>query len=176
MHSLPTSPFDVTLMSDVQVDEIMTPRPTVFQGDMSVKDAARLMIDKDVSGGPVVDADGHLVGFLSESDLMWKGAGAPEDHYLIPPIYIGAFDLFFYLKDQAAVQNELRKVLAKKVADAMTKEVVSTQPKVSMSEASTMMLKHKVNSLPVVENGKVVGVLTRHDVLRALIASHSPLL
>lgn len=43
-------------------------------------------------------------------------------------------------------------------------------------QASTMMLKHKVNSLPVVENGKVVGVLTRHDVLRALIASHSPLL
>lgn len=41
--------------------------------------------------------------------------GAPEDHYLIPPIYIGAFDLFFYLKDEAAVQNELRKVLAKKV-------------------------------------------------------------
>ncbi len=50
------------------------------------------MVDKDISGAPVVDDNGRLVGVLSESDLMWKGAGAPAEHFIIPPIFIGAFD------------------------------------------------------------------------------------
>lgn len=163
-------------MSEVRVDEIMVPHPVCFHKEQTVKEAARLMIEKDISGGPVVDSNGHLCGYLTESDMMWKGAGAPMDHFLVPPIFIGAFDLFFFLKDNAAVEQELRKILAQKVEEAMTKEVVSVQPSVSMSEASMLMLKHKINSLPVVDGGKVVGVITRHDVLRALIASHSPLL
>jgi CBS domain-containing protein len=43
----------------------------------------------DVSGAPVVDAEGALVGVLTESDIVWKGAGAPEDHFVVPPVFIG---------------------------------------------------------------------------------------
>eukprot|EP00955_Chlamydomonas_euryale_P058216 357001-Chlamydomonas_euryale.AAC.8 len=99
------------------------------------------------------------------------------EHYLVPPVYIGAFDLFFFLQDNVAVQDELRKVLAKRVEDAMTTNCVSIVANASMADASRLMLAKKVNSLPVVDGGKkVVGVVTRHDVLRALIASHSALL
>ncbi len=76
------------------------------------------MIDKDISSGPVVDDDQCLVGVLTESDVMWKGAGVPMDHFIVPPVFIGAFDLFFYLKDDAAVESEVKKILAKKVSAA----------------------------------------------------------
>lgn len=72
------------------------------------------MIEKDISSGPVTDNEGKLVGLLTESDILWKGAGVPEDHFLIPPVFIGAFDLFFYLKDDKAVEEEVKKILARK--------------------------------------------------------------
>lgn len=172
---IPDLDFPVS-MSEVMVEEIMVPHPICFKTHQTVKEAARLMIEKDISGGPVVDSDGLLQGFLSEDDLMWKGAGVPMDHFLVPPIFIGAFDLYFFLKDNNAVEQELKKILARKVGEAMTKEVVSVSNGVSMSEVSKIMLKHRLKCLPVVEGKKVVGIVTRHDVLRALIASHSPLL
>jgi CBS domain-containing protein len=73
------------------------------------------MIEKDIRSGPVIDNDGKLLGLLTESDMLWKGAGVPEDHFLVPPIFIGAFDLFFYLKDDKAVKAEVKKILARKV-------------------------------------------------------------
>ncbi|KAG1661190.1 hypothetical protein FOA52_005996 [Chlamydomonas sp. UWO 241] len=164
-------------MNEVLVGEIMVPHPVTFKANQSIKEAARIMIEKDVPGGPVVDDDGNLIGVLTEDDLMWKGAGAPTEHYLVPPIFIGAFDLNFFLRDNKAVEEELRKVLAKRVSDAMTsKAVVSIEATASMALASQKMLLHHINSLPVVEGTKVVGVVSRHDVLRALIATRSPLL
>jgi hypothetical protein len=74
------------------------------------REAARAMIEQDFTGGPVVDQAGSLVGFLSEDDLIWKGSGLPLDHYLVPPIFIGAFDLFFFLRDDAKVCISFRDV------------------------------------------------------------------
>ncbi len=53
---------------------------------------------------PQVDGNGRLLGVLSESDLLWKGAGAPLDHTIIPPVFVGAFDLLISLRDNAQVR------------------------------------------------------------------------
>lgn len=158
------------------VEEVMTPHPIVLQSDMPIKEAVRIMLDKDISGAPVVDAKGKLVGILSESDVIWKGAGAPQDHFIIPPVFIGFADAFVFLRDNKLFEEEVHKILAKTVGEAMTADPASVAPSTPMSDAAALMLAKKVNRLPVVENGKVVGVLTRHDVLRGMYAAHNPLL
>lgn len=162
--------------SEPSVDEIMSPHPVVFHENQSVKEAARIMLDKEISGAPVVNDAGELVGILSESDLMWKGAGAPQDHWILPPVFIGAFDMLLFLRDNKQYEDEVHKILAKTVSEAMTKEVVSIQSGAAMSDAATLMLARKINRLPVCEGKKVVGVLTRHDVLRGMVASKTPFL
>ncbi|GAX73092.1 hypothetical protein CEUSTIGMA_g545.t1 [Chlamydomonas eustigma] len=160
-------------MSEVRVGEIMVTQPICFRENDTIKDAAKIMVEQDISSGPVVDHEGHLVGVLTESDVMWKGAESPMDHFIVPPVFIGAFDLFFFLKDNKAVETEIRKILAQKVSEAMTTEARSVDPGTSIAEASKIMLQHRFNSLPVVQEDKVVGLISRHDVLKALIAKHS---
>ena len=63
------------------------------------------------------------------------------DHYLVPPTFIGAFDLFFFLKDDKAVEAEVKKILARRVSEAMTPNPISIEPKVSMSEVNVSNLR-----------------------------------
>lgn len=164
--------------AEPSVEEVMVPHPVTLTPDMSCKDAARVLLDNDISGAPVVDSNGKLLGVLSESDLLWKGVGAPLEHTIIPPVYIGAFDLLINLRDNVQVAHELDKILARTVKQAMTATpLVTVTPSTTMAGAAQLMLTHKVNRLPVVDSaGKVVGVITRHDVLRGMVASQSPLL
>lgn len=164
---------------DVSVEEVMNPHPVLLQASLSMKEAVHKLLDANVAGAPVVNQAGQLVGVLSEADVIWKGAGAPEDHFLIPPVFIGAFDAFVYLRDNRKVEEETHKILARTVGDAMVgkEKVISIKPSAAMSDAAHLMLHHDVNLLPVVEaDMKVVGVVTRHDVLRGIYASKNPLL
>jgi CBS domain-containing protein len=163
----------------VSVEEVMNPHPVILQDSMPIKDAVHKMLDANVSGAPVVDDQGSLVGVLTEADVIWKGAGAPEDHYIIPPVFIGFADAFIYLRDNKRFDEEVHKILARTVSEAMSgkDKVISVTPTTAMSEAAHLMLHNDVNLLPVVESGnKVVGIVTRHDILRGIYASKSPFL
>lgn len=155
----------------------MNPNPVLLRAQMPIKEAVHVMLDADVSGAPVVDAEGRLVGVLTEKDLIWKGAGAPQDHFIIPPVFIGFAEATVWLRDNHAFQEEAHKILAKTVSEAMAKDrLISVTPSTPMSDAARLMLKHDCNLLPVIEGGVVVGVATRHDVLRGLYSGHSPFL
>eukprot|EP00775_Hariotina_reticulata_P009937 gene9937-10092_t len=137
------------------------------------------MLEANVAGAPVVNDKGQLIGILSEADIIWKGVGRPEDHFIIPPVFIGFADAFIYLRDNKRFDEEVHKILAKTVGEAMVgkEKVISVKPTMAMSEAAHLMLHHDVNLLPVVEDeNQVVGVVTRHDILRGIYASKSPFL
>lgn len=167
-----------TAQLDVTVEEVMNPHPVLLEEDMNIKDAVHKLLDANVSGAPVINSAGQLKGVLTEADVIWKGAGRPEDHYIIPPVFIGFADAFLYLRDNKKFDEEVHKILARTVAEAMAKEnLIQVAPSTPMSEAAHLMLHHDVNLLPVVESdGKVVGVVTRHDILRGIYASKSPFL
>jgi CBS domain-containing protein len=161
------------------VEEVMNPRPVLLQEDMSIKDAVHTMLDANIAGAPVVNKSGQIVGVLTEADVIWKGAGKPEDHFIIPPVFIGALDAYVFLRDNKAFEEETHKILARTVKDAMVgkDKVVTVKPGAPMSEAAQLMVHNDVNLLPVVEaSGSVVGIVTRHDILRGLYASDNPLL
>lgn len=155
----------------------MQPHPVQLTVDMTCKDAARQLLANDISSAPVVDSSGKLVGILSESDLLWKGAGAPLDHTIIPPVFVGAFDLLISLRDSKQVQEEVDKILARTVGQAMSKRPTYIGPNATLSQAAHAMLAHKIHSLPVLDDdGRVVGVVTQHDILRGMVAEQLPLL
>lgn len=154
----------------------MTPNPFVLHETTPIREAVRLMLEKDISAAPVVNSKEELVGVLSEGDLMWKGVGAPKDHFIIPPVFIGFADAFVYLRDNQKFEDEVHKILAKTVGEAMSHNPVTATPQTTMSRAAQIMLDKEVKSLPVVEGKRVVGVISRHDVLRGLVATNSPFL
>ena len=109
------------------------------------------MLSKKVSGAPVLDAAGKkLVGVLSETDLLWKEAGVPQDEWVIPPLMLPFVDQIVAWRDATAFQSEVKKVLARTVGEAMTAEPVTIGPTAPLQEAAQLMLRKKVRpAMPV---------------------------
>lgn len=153
----------------VTVADVMSRDLVTVQPETSLDQAVRLMADHHVSGLPVVNDDGKLVGVLSETDLMWQQTGAPL------PTYIMLLDSVIYLKNPAEYSKELHKALGQWVRDVMTEKVITAQADWSLQRAAQVMHEHKVRRLPVVtEAGQLVGLLTRGDIVREMAAIAAP--
>jgi CBS domain-containing protein len=137
----------------MRVREIMTETVIAVRPEASLKEAARLLAEKGISGLPVV-ADGTLLGVLSDGDVLFKERG---------PLGLSGV---LRLLDQYGIDGEL-KLEARTVADAMTLPAVTIEPDRSVSAAAALMLEQRVHRLPVVEDGALVGIVTRGDLVRA---------
>lgn len=133
----------------LRVADVMTENPVVLDAELPLRTAALLLFHYDISGAPVVDARGALVGVLSERDLLAKG---PEH----------AFGL------GRKVAEEHRRHEAMTVGEACTTPAQVTVPAARLSAVAREMLDEDVARLVVVDAGKVAGIVTRHDVLAAL--------
>jgi CBS domain-containing protein len=133
----------------VFVSDVMTSPVLTVPADTSIKAAARLLRDQDVAAAPVVDDSGSLVGIVSEIDLL-RGTLAPD------PVA----HLFPVPADPGAPPSS--------VADVMTRDVEVLQPHSDLHDAARSMRASGIRSLPVVEAGKVIGVVSRSDLLRVL--------
>lgn len=149
------------------VADVMTPNPVVAQPEMPLNEAIKVLVEKRISGLPVVDHTGKLVGVLSETDLMWQETG------VTPPAYIMVLDSVIYLENPARYERDLHKALGQTVGEVMTgSPIITTTPDKSLREAAQIMHEHKINRLPVLDpSGKVVGILTRGDIIRAMAVS-----
>ncbi len=146
------------------VAEVMTANPITVQSQTLLQEAIKLLAEKHISGLPVVDAAGKLVGVISETDLMWQETG------IEPPPYIMILDSLIYLQNPARYEKEIHKALGQTVGEVMTDKPVSVNPNQSLREAAQIMHEKKIRRLPVVEekNGKVVGILTQGDIIRMM--------
>jgi CBS domain-containing protein len=113
---------------------------------------------------PVVNEGGRCVGIITENDLVM--AGDEGDLHL--PHYIELFGGIVFLESMGRFEERLRRATASTAADLMTKDPVTIDPDATAREAGRAMTHHKHNRLPVVEHGRLVGVVTRVDVLDAL--------
>jgi CBS domain-containing protein len=145
------------LIRDIMRTEVVTARP-----DMSIKEFADLLREKKVGGAPVVDENGLLIGMATDGDLMALDA---ELHF---PHYIQFLDSIIYLEREKHFEERVRKAAAATVADVMTKDVYTVRPDDLARKAATIMSDHGIGRVPVEVDGKVVGIVTRHDVLRLL--------
>ena len=148
------------------VDEIMDPKPETVTPDTPVEDVVRTLRENELPGLPVVDGEGRLVGIVTEADLV-----LPDDQGdLHIPHYINLFGGTVFLEPLGRFEDRLRKAFASKAADMMTKDPDSVSPDTTVREAARLIHESGHNRLPVVEDGRLVGVVTRVDVLGALAA------
>jgi len=146
--------------------DIMTREVHVARPDDKVERITRLMLDNKISGVPVVDENEHVVGIITEKDLMIR---AKE---LRVPFYVTLFDSIIFLENPIRFNNEVKKYTATKVKDAMTRKVVTVEEDTPVNEVVKLMQEKQINRVPVVRNHKLVGIISRNDILKVLVSKH----
>ena len=145
------------------VADIMTPQPITVEPETPLKEAIKILAEKKISGLPVVDKTGKLVGVLSETDLMWQETGVD------PPPYIMILDSVIYLQNPARHEKEIHKALGQTVGEVMSDKPIAVRPNQSLREAAHLMHEKNIRRLPAIdEEGKVVGIITRGDIIRTM--------
>jgi CBS domain-containing protein len=148
-------------MRGTSVRDVMTRQPITIDPEAPLATALSIMREKQIRHLPVVDDRGELVGIITDRDLR-SAAIAPSIVEFLPD------DLKRAVEGAAMVMEQLR------VKDAMTWTVITTRPDASVAEAGAVMFERRVGSLPVRENGKLVGIVTERDIFRALMMSIQP--
>jgi CBS domain-containing protein len=143
------------------VRDIMTTPVVTVPSTMTVKELAALFRDKRLGGVPVVDED-RLVGIVTEGDLMAMDADIQMPHYF------ELFDSIIYLGSQKKFKEQLEKASAATVGQLMTDDVKTVAPDDEARVAATLMSRHKFDRVPVVEGEAVIGIVTRHDIMKIL--------
>ena len=145
------------------VAEVMTSEPFTVNPKTPLKDAIKILVEKRISGLPVVDEQDELVGVISESDLMWQETGVE------PPPYIMILDSVIYLENPARYEKEIHKALGQTVQEVMTDKPISIKPEQSIKQAAHLMHEKKIRRLPVVDaQARVVGIITQGDIIRTM--------
>jgi CBS domain-containing protein len=130
-----------------------------------LSEAIRLLVDRQISGLPVVDEAGKLVGVISESDLMWREKGLDR------PPYIMFLDSVIYLQNPAQHDRDLHKVLGQTVGEVMTAGAISITADATLPAAARIMHDKKIHRLPVVDaDNRPIGIITQGDIVRAIAA------
>ncbi|KAM3098152.1 CBS domain-containing protein [Phormidesmis sp. 146-12] len=151
------------------IADVMTRDPVTAHPETPLKEVIQTLAERRISGLPVVDQAGKLVGVISESDLMWQESG------VTPPAYIMILDSVIYLENPSRYEKDLHKALGQTAGEVMNHDpVVTIAPDKPLSEAAKLMHDRNVHRLPVVDKaGHVIGILTRGDIIRAMAAEQT---
>jgi CBS domain-containing protein len=146
----------------LKAKDIMTRKVHTVSTDTDVEELARLFVETGVSAMPVLDAQGGLKGIVTETDLV------EQNKPLHIPTVISIFDWVLYLESEKDFREQVQKMTARKVGEICTREVVTCTPETPVADIAALMVDHKAHLIPVVEAGKVVGVVARLDIIRAM--------
>lgn len=149
----------MTTVADVMTRTVLTVTP-----ETQVREVAQLLYSKHISGVPVVDADGTVVGIVSESDLMGHvaaiGDAEPRRRSWLTVLLGGEGDADRYSKAHGRT-----------AADVMTRTIHTTTEDATLAAAVKQMERHRLKRLPVLRDGRLVGIVSRRDMLRVLATS-----
>lgn len=152
----------------IKTEEIMTREVVTLSPEMDILEATRILLDNQINGAPVVDSTGRLVGILCQSDLI-----AQQKRLPIPSLFT-FLDGLIPLSSTKQLEKEVRKIAATTVSQAMTDNPVTVSPETGIEALAGLMVDNSFHTLPVVVDGKLVGIVGKEDVLKTLIAATSP--
>lgn len=147
----------------LQAKDLMTRDVITVSPELPVKDLARLLVKHKISGAPVIDGEENLVGIVTEKDLI------ESNKSLHLPTVVRLFDAVIYLESEKQFKEDLKKMAASKVADIMVHQVVTIEEETTLREIATIMSEKDKDLLPVIRDDKVVGIVGKEDMVRAMI-------
>jgi len=151
-------------MSELLAKDVMVKKVITINRNASVKELSELLIKNKISGVPVVDDNGSLVGIATEGDLIVQDA---DLHF---PRYFKLLDSIIYLESLNKFKRNLKKYLGTKVEDIMTGKVKTVNTDTPVNEVANIMIKNNVNRVPVLDSsGNLVGIITRADIVKSMI-------
>ena len=148
----------MTKAKDIMTMEVVTVFP-----DTTIAEAAKLLIENHFNGLPVVDEGSHLTGIICQDDLIFQQKKIPI------PSFFTVLDGFIPLSSAKSIKKEVDKIAAVTVASAMTPDPITVGTEAGIEDIASLMIKHDIHSLPVLDQGKLVGIIGKEDILKTLI-------
>lgn len=145
-----------------RVGDIMTKEVISVQPNTRVDEIARLMSQHHISGMPVVDADNYVVGVVTELDMIVRNT-----HFKLPS-FIFIFDNMIPLEMPGHYRERLEKVLGTTAHEIMSEPAVTISPNATIEELAELMVGRRMNPIPVVEDDRLVGIVSRSDIVRLM--------
>ncbi|MBM4139967.1 MAG: CBS domain-containing protein [Nitrospira sp.] len=146
---------------DIMTRDVITVKPTT-----NIEDLARILIKHGISGAPVVDDDMNVIGIVTENDLISK-----NKRLHIPTIF-RLFDAFIPI-GTSKLEVEIKKMAASIVGEICTRDVVTVDDETPMEDIATIITEKKIHLLPVVKEGKLVGIIGKKDIIRGIAGEAS---
>lgn len=141
--------------------DIMTTEVITVSEDACVQDAANLLLRHRISAAPVVDKSGKLVGIISQGDLMRRAETGTQHHR---PWWLEM------LTDSDTLAREFVKENARRVADVMTRKVITARSDTDLAEIANLLEKNGIKRVPIVDDGRLVGIVSRANLVQAVAA------
>jgi CBS domain-containing protein len=152
----------------MKVKDIMTSSVLTVSPDTPVAQVARLMRENQISGAPVLDEAGRVIGIVTELDLIKRHARV---HF---PIYLHLLDVILFLEDPRRYQDDARRVLGTTAEDIMTRRVATVTPETSVEDVATLMVEERVNPVPVLnQDGVLIGIVSHTDIVHLIEKAES---
>ena len=146
----------------MKASQIMSKNVITVKRDTTIEDIAHILTNNNISGVPVVDDENKVVGMVTEKDLLYKDI---EPHF--PPV-IEILGGLIFLKGVKKYNEELRKLVATKAEDIMTKDTITVEEDMTVGRIAELMIEKEVNRLPVLKDDKLTGIISRADVVRSM--------
>ena len=147
----------------LKVNDIMTRELITVSPETEIVHATKLLLENHINGVPVTDETGKLVGILCQIDLIVQQKKLPI------PSFFAILNGLIPMTSMKQIETQVQKITAATVAQAMTKNPVTVQPDTSIEEVAALMVDKNFHTIPVMDEGKLVGILGKEDILRTLI-------
>ncbi len=145
------------------VKDIMDSDFLTVTENMDIETLAKTFIENKKDYALVVDSDGNLTGVVTETDLIFQ-----EKNLHIPTVFT-FFDSMIFLESVAKFNDEIKKISATRVGEIMSKNIITINGETSIKDAATLMLEKDIHHLPVLDNNKPIGVVTKEGLLKAFL-------
>ncbi len=144
------------------IKDIMTKQIVTVSTEDTVEKCANLLMEHKFSGLPVLDSAGELVGIVTEGDLIRRASRIKA------PAALALLGGHIYLGHPQKFIDEIKRAMSQKAGDLMSKKIIKASPEDDVEDAATLMIEKKIKRLPVIENGKLVGIVSRRDIMNYL--------
>lgn len=150
----------------LKAKDIMTKDVITLSPDTTVEKAGRLFIERGISGAPVVNTEGRLLGIVTENDLISK------NRRLHIPTVLRLFDAFIPL-GASKLEEEIKRMTASTVGEICSRDVVTVEEEASIEDIATIMTERNVHLLPVMGKGKLMGIIGKKNLIKGIAGETS---